>query len=96
MGLDLSENRSLGYVLDDGFWISKVDRKIMAIGSNELHIVVKRMDDKSNTTQYYYIVKSEDEGQSHLSPAIKGPYSLEEFNAINQSIKLPSFTSEFQ
>ncbi|AQQ00772.1 hypothetical protein B0W48_13715 [Pseudoalteromonas aliena] len=94
--IDVYENRSLGYYLDDGFKVPRIGREVIAIGSNKEHIVVMQFDKTTGSIKYYYIIKALDAVETDLSPGIKGPYSLEEFSIIKVKNKLPEFSVEFK
>ena len=93
--IDTYKNIKLGYVLEDGFWIPRIGKTIKAIGSDAHYIVVKKYDADSSSIQFYYIIKNLDKVKTDLSPAIMGPYDIEEFLELTFSKNLPSLSVEF-
>ena len=93
--IDTSENRSLNLSVGDGASIGRVEKEVIAIGSNKKYIVIKRRSVIDKKIYYYYLEKEKDKIIYNDTDITKGPFSKEEFQREKKYLKLPEFTKTF-
>lgn len=91
--IDIGENRSVYYRLENGSGIGRIDPTILAVGSNEFFLVAKRFNGLN--VGYYYIEKSKDGPYRNPSEVTKGPFTEKEFAALREEFELPLFEKNF-
>jgi hypothetical protein len=70
--IDNGENRSHYFNLEGGGAISRVDPKVIAVGSNKQFVVVKQLNYENGLNYYYYIAKPEDHPTYNGNKLAKG------------------------
>ena len=78
-------------------FIEKVSKEIIAIGSNEKHIVAKQRNTITNVLNYYVIDIEKDKSISASQyHAVNGPLTLQQFIKLKSEVGLPDFEKEFK
>jgi len=79
----------VGIRTDNGAIMQRVSASVTAFGSNEKWVTVSRIDPKSKITEYFYWEKHKDDQFKNSEDIVEGPFSYEEFKALNVVGDLP-------
>jgi len=94
----IDSNTFLSYGEPDGAFYGLVKSKVVAIGSNENHIVAKRLDVESLEISYYVVDRKKQESNGKNGNvfsqyfAVTGPLNESQFEAVAIELQLPRFT----
>lgn len=87
---------NLGIKVDDeGTFISRVEHKVIAVGSNENYVVAQQLMDDSDSISYFFIDKKQDNIYLNALQISKGPYTELDFNKLSEKLNLPKFSKTF-
>lgn len=90
--VDTTTNRTLNYDLGDGGFITRIEAKIIAVGSDDHYIVAKQQSPDVGVISYYYIERQSDQ---KFANGASGPYTKAQFWKIKKELNLPDFTKRF-
>ena len=94
--IDTPDNLTLNYEVGDGGSIMRIDKRIIAVGSNNRYVVVKQQPHTENTSTYYYIIdRLKDHKYADSLEFVVGPMSKNEYELKSDLLKLPEFTQIF-
>ena len=97
----IDSNTYLSYGKPDTAFYGLVKSKVLAIGSNENHIVAKRLDEESHEISYYVIDREKQESNGTNGNvfskyfAVTGPLNVSQFKIVAIELQLPRFTVTF-
>ena len=91
--LDGSE-RYLYYDMGNGGGPSLVKQPVIAVGSNQIYIVIKSRD-TAGSISYHYIVKSDEWKIPKGIGIAKGAYTEKEFLELTEKLSFPPFEKSF-
>lgn len=86
----------LGIKVDDeGSFIGRLENNVIAVGSNEKHVVVKQLTSEPDVVSYFVLDKDKD--HIYLKPyeVVEGPYTETQFEKLSQKLNLPEFSETF-
>ena len=95
--IDVGDNITLSYDLGKGGFIGRVDRRVIAVGSNKKYVVAKQNPTGRGTTINYYIIdRAKDHTYANTGDVVIGPLSEAEFEKKRVQLDLPKFSKEFR
>ena len=93
--IDTSQNRSLARKIDSSSSIGRVGAEVIAVGSNDKHVVAKQRSIGTNSISYFVINKAKDGKLLNQDEITEGPFSEKRFLELQKELGLPGFSKEF-
>lgn len=89
--VDIREQMSLAYALEDGSRIGRVDATVFAVGWNDRYIVAKQHPtDDRRVTNYFLLEMARDSAYADPSASVTGPLTETDFQS-KAKLGLPDF-----
>lgn len=93
IAVDIDEQMSIGYDLEGGSAVGRIDETVFAYGFDKRFIVAKQhpRSDRS-ITNYFILDMNKDSNYADPSDSVTGPLSQKEFEEATKRLNLPRFT----
>lgn len=94
--IDTFDNRTLNYDVGKGGSVGRVEKTVIAVGSNGEYVVARQqLGTDSSIVRYYIIDRQKDHEYADSQEFVIGPLSEEEYVSKKSLLKLPEFTKQF-
>ena len=94
--IDTADNRTLNYDVGNGGSVGRVEKTVMAVGSNDAYVVAQQQPGTDASIISYYIIdRLKDHKYADSQEFVIGPLSEGEYESKKVLLKLPKFTKRF-
>lgn len=94
--VDSVENISINRKVGEGTAVGRVDKKVVALGSDDKYLVAKRLELGTGAVSYYYIEKKKDNDYLNQDEITQGPFSEKDYFDLKNRLGLPEFDKYFE